>query len=235
MAPADDYVLVQGIRDTRGALARWQANPGSVLGRWSALSLAISTGLVLAVWAVASAQTPDPSLIYISGLDGAPTLGEYGEILGRNSLVLALHAMACVAGFIAGSSMRLEADRRSGFSRTLHRQAGRVAIGWVVLVTCFSLITQAYVLGSAGADLAGNLAITPDELILTVLPHALPELFAVFLPLAAWLVASRRDEWDQLLAATFVTVVIAIPLLLASAAVELLVWPDLLRLASPLA
>jgi Stage II sporulation protein M len=216
-------------------LVHWQADPGSVLRRWSGLSLAIAIGLILAVWAVASVQTPDPSNIYISGLDGAPTIGEYGEILARNSLVLALHAMACVAGFIAGSSMRLEADRRTGFSRKLHEHAGRVAIAWVVLVTGFSLVTQAFVLGSAGADLAGNLAVAPDLLILTVLPHALPELFAVFLPLAAWLVASRRDEWDQLLAATFVTVVVAIPILLLSAAVELLIWPDLLRVVSPLA
>jgi hypothetical protein len=235
MAPADDYVLVQGLRDTRGALGRWHADPAPILGRWFALSFAIAAGLMLAVWGVASIQTPDPTLIFIPGLDWSPTVGDYAEILGRNSLVLALHAMACVAGFIAGSSMRHEADRRTGFARALHEHAGRVAIAWVVLVTGFSLLTQAYVLGSAGADMAANLAIAPGALVLTVLPHALPELVAVFLPLAAWLVASRRDEWNQLLAATFVTAVIAIPILLVSAAVELLVWPDLLRLASPLA
>jgi hypothetical protein len=234
MAPADDYVLVQGIRDTRGALDRWRADPAPVLGRWLALSLAISAGLVLAVWAVASVQTPDPTLVFIPGVDGIPDAEDFADILARNSLVLALHAMACIAGFIAGSSMRHEADRRTGFSRALHEQAGRFAIVWVVLVTGFSLITQAYVLGSAGADLAANLAISPGSLILTVLPHALLELVAVFLPLAAWLVASRREEWAELLAATFVTVAVAIPLLVASAAVELLVWPDLVRVASPL-
>ena len=47
-----------------------------------------------------------------------------------------------------------------------------------------------------------------------MLPHALIELTAVFLPLAAWLIASRRDEWGDLLAATFVTVAIALPMLL---------------------
>ncbi len=70
-------------------------------------------------------------------------------------------------------------------------------------------------------------------LVLTVLPHALLELTAVFLPLAAWTIASRRDEWDQLLAATVVTVTIAIPMLIASAAWEVHVWPYLLRAASP--
>jgi len=103
------------------------------------------------------------------------------------------------------------------------------------MVTTFSLITQAYVLGSTGADLAANMSVSPAVLVLSVLPHALPELVAVFLPLAAWLIASRRDEWADLLAATFVTVVIAVPILLASAAVELLVWPDLLKAVSPVA
>jgi hypothetical protein len=42
-------------------------------------------------------------------------------------------------------------------------------------------------------------------------------------------VASRRDQWHDLLAATFVTTTIAIPLLLASAAVELYVSPALLN------
>ena len=96
-------------------------------------------------------------------------------------------------------------------------------------------MTQAYILGSLGADLAGSFAISPATLVLTVLPHAIPELVALFLPLAAWLIASRRGEWDQLMAATFVTVTIAIPMLVASAVIELTVWPELLRAASPLA
>jgi len=70
--------------------------------------------------------------------------------------------------------------------------------------------------------------------VLTALPHAIPELMALFLPLAAWLIASRRDEWDQLLAATFVTVVIAVPVLLVSTLVELTLWPRLLEAVSPL-
>ena len=70
----------------------------------------------------------------------------------RNSLVLALHAFACVAGFIAGSSLALAADKRSGISRWVHEKARPIALGWVVLVTAFSLITQAYALGLTGAS-----------------------------------------------------------------------------------
>ena len=70
------------------------------------------------------------------------------EILGHNLLVLALHAMACVAGFIAGSSLPLQAESHSGVSRWVHEHGGRLAIGFVVCATTFSLSAQAYVLGA---------------------------------------------------------------------------------------
>lgn len=232
---ADDYALHRGVRATRVALTRWQARPWPVLGRWFALSLAIALLLLLAVWTVAQLAVPDPRLVFVPGLDSAPEPEDLLRILAANGLVLALHAMACVAGFIAGSSMRLEADRRTGLARAVHMKAGVIAIAWVGIVTAFSLLTQAYALGLFGADLAAHFAISPATLVLTVLPHAIPELVALFLPLAAWLVASRRGEWDQLLAATIVTVAIAVPMLLASAVVELALWPELLEAVSPVA
>jgi uncharacterized membrane protein SpoIIM required for sporulation len=100
-------------------------------------------------------------------------------------------------------------------------------------VTLFSLSTQALYLGFQGATIAKQLDITRFELILTVLPHAIPELCALFLPLAAWLLASRRGEWNQLLAATFVTVLLAIPTLVIAASIEVYVWPHILEAVSP--
>ena len=50
------------------------------------------------------------------------------SILGHNLLVLALHAMACVAGFIAGSSLPLQAASRRGVSRWVHEHGGAIAI-----------------------------------------------------------------------------------------------------------
>src|SRR5436305_1271887 len=61
-----------------------------------------------------------------------------------------------------------------------------------------------------------------------LLPHAAPELFALFLPLAAWTIASRRGAWHELLAATFVTTAVAIPILVAAAAIETWATPHLL-------
>ena len=63
--------------------------------------------------------------------------------------------------------------------------------------------------------------------------HALPELVALFLPLAAWIVASRQGDWHELLAATFVTVAIAVPVLVVSAVVELFLTPRLLEMLVP--
>ena len=205
-----------------------------MLGDWFGGALAVACALLFSVWVVASLTQPDPTPVSIPGLNTTAVPGDVVSLLVRNSLVLALHATACVAGFIAGSSLPLSAERRSGLSRWIHERARPVAIGWVVLVTCFSLLTQAYALGLTGAQLANQLQISPGVLVLTVLPHAVPELVVLFLPLAAWTIASRRDEWSDLLSATFVTVAIAVPVLVVAATWETYVWPRILLAVSPL-
>jgi hypothetical protein len=183
---------------------------------------------------LAASVRPDVSTTLIAGLN-MPADGEaIARILVRNSLVLALHALACVAGFMAGSSLPMQVEHKTGLSRVIHEKAGPFAIVFVTAATLFSLVTQAWVLGSVASDLAGQLAVSPLTLILTLLPHAIPELVGLFLPLAAWLIASRRDRWEELLAATFVTVAIAIPLVVGAAFAEVHVWPDLLRAVSPI-
>ena len=228
-----DLVFVQGMRATRETLARWSDRPWPVLSAWFLGALAISSLLLLAVLVVSSIVEPDVGFLYVPSLPQGFELHGMAETMGRNSLVLALHAVACIAGFIAGSSLPLSTERRSGLSRVVHEKARPIAFAWVIFVTVFSLVTQALALGVIGSTLAYSAGISPGLLLLTALPHALLELTAVFLPLAAWTIASRRDEWDQLLAATFVTVGFAIPMLLASATWETYVWPYLLRAASP--
>jgi hypothetical protein len=219
--------------DTRAALRRWHVAPGPVVGRWALGSLAISVGLLAAVLGVGALAQPDPTGIALPGLALPADLEAVGHILRRNGLVLALHAMACVAGFIAGSSLVISAEKRNGLSRLIHEKARPIALAWVVLVTAFSLLTQAFALGLHGAQLANGLQISPAVLVLTVLPHAVPELVALFLPLAAWTIASRRDEWQDLLAATCATVAVAIPILVAAATWETYVWPHILAAVSP--
>ena len=84
-------------------------------------------------------------------------------------------------------------------------------------------------LGAGAASLAARLDIGPGLLLIGLLPHALPELVALFLPLAAWIIASRQKDWHELLAATVVTVLLAAPVLIAAAFVEVYVSPGILR------
>lgn len=224
----NDYVLVQGLRDTRATLVGWNRGGWRVLGAWTRSSLLIAIGLLVAVYVVAMLSPPDPTALAVPGVNVPATATDVGRVLFRNSLVLALHAMACVAGFIAGSSLPISAARRSGLSRWVHEKAGPLAIAFVVGATTFSLCTQAYLLGAGASSLAAQFGTTPGRLLLVLLPHALPELVALFLPLAAWLMASRRGQWEQLLAATFVTVAVAAPVLIVSALVETYVSPALI-------
>ncbi len=229
MSGVNDLVLVQGMRDTRIALREWNERPGKVLWPWIGLSALVACSLLLAVYLVAKAATPDPTVLRLPGVNEPATVDDYLRILYRNGLVLALHAMACVAGFIAGSSLPLSAENRSGVDRWVHEKAGPLAIGFVICATLFSLGTQASGIGLLAGDVSNQLGIGPGTLLLGLLPHALPELTALFLPLAAWMIASRQGRWDELLAATFVTVAIAVPVLLVSAAIELWMSPELLR------
>lgn len=224
----EDFVVVQGLRDTRATFAMWHAERWRVLVPWFAGAFAIAVLLLAAVWVVAKLVTPDPSPIALAGVTYDSALSDAGPILYRNSLVLALHAMACVAGFIAGSSLPMVAESKTGVWRKIHDTAGPAAIAFVAAATTFSLSTQAYALGARTADLAYHFGLTPLQLLLTLTPHAIPELVALFLPLSAWLIASRRDNWHHLMAATFVTTGIAVPMLLAAAAIELWVSPRLL-------
>lgn len=221
-----DLVLVRGLADTRATLRAWNARPGRVVGGWVGGAVAIAVVLLTAVWVVAIATTPDPTEPFHSFFVD-PGLEDVLHVLRRNALVLALHGFACIAGFIAGSSLPQEAERYSGAWRRIHDKAGPLAIVFVVCATTFSLVTQAYVLGQGAAALATGLGISPGLLLVGLLPHALPELIALFLPLAAWMIASRQENWHELLAATFVTVALAAPVLVAAAFVEVYISPGL--------
>ena len=225
---ANQYVLVHGMRRTRTTLSRWSADPLPVLGSWLVGAALIALLLLGAVIGIASIVKPDLGFDYTPDLPQGPETGRMLGVLGRNSLVLALHAFACIAGFIAGATLPLSAAQRTGLSRLIHEKARPIAFAWVIAVTCFSLATQAFALGTIGSAISYSAQISPALLVLTALPHAMLELTAVFLPLAAWTIASRRDEWDQLLAATVVTVTMAIPMLLVAATWEVHVWPYIL-------
>jgi Stage II sporulation protein M len=229
LVEASQYAFVHGVRRTRSTLAAWRAEPWPVLRMWFLGALAVAGLLLGALSVVALISRSSPG-------EGAPTAPPFVvggprdvvHILIANGLVLALHAMACVAGFIAGSSLPLQANRHTGRMRMLHERGPAVAIAFVMCATAFSLSMQAYTIGHTTAQDAASLHVSRMLLLFGVLPHALPELVALFLPLAAWILASRRGEWERLLAATLVTVSLALPILVAAAVWEVYVAPHLL-------
>lgn len=223
------YAFAQGARSTREALADWNREPWPVLRTWLLGSLGAAAVLLLAVWVVGAIApaTAARSLHKPPFYVGSPV--DVPDVLLSNLLVLCLHALACVAGFVAGSSLPLQAREHHGLARLVHERGGAIAIGFVVCATAFSLTNQAYVLGTGLATAALTLHTSAGLLLLGLLPHALPELVALFLPLAAWIIASRRGDWDKLLAATAVTVAIAVPVLVVTALWEVYVAPHLLQ------
>jgi hypothetical protein len=221
------YAFAHGVRHTRATLRTWQRSPRSVLGRWLAGAALAAGGLLIAVLLVAYLDSGHEQIITLQPPFAVGDAGDVLHVLRSNALVLALHAMACVAGFIAGSSLPLQAQHHDGVSRWVHEHGGRIAIAFVVAATTFSLSAQAYLIGRTLAGVASFLRVSPALLLLGVLPHAIPELIALFLPLAAWIIASRHGEWEQLLAATFVTVAIAVPVLVIAAMIEVYVSPHL--------
>jgi hypothetical protein len=224
---ASAYAFAHGVRQTRATLRAWQRAPLRVVGRWVAGSALAATGLLAAVLLVASLDHGYEQVLTLQPPFAVGDLAEVVHILRSNLLVLALHAMACVAGFIAGSSLPLQAQHHRGVSRWVHEHGARLAIAFVIGATTFSLSAQAWVIGHTLAGVSHFLRVSPALLLLGVLPHAIPELVALFLPLAAWIIASRKGEWEQLLAATLVTVALAVPVLVASAFVEVYVSPHL--------
>jgi len=226
---SSNFAFVQGVRDTRGALARWNADPWPVLRAWLLGAAVVTVGLLASVWIIGATSTPQYGKgTVLAGFNAPASIADVGRVLFRNSLVLALHSLACVAGFIAGSSLPAQAGQQSRLMAKVHDHVGRAAIIFVVCATTFSLVTQSLTIGQAASSLAAENGMTVGELLVGLLPHAIPELMALFLPLAAWMIASRRGDWQDLLAATFVTTALAIPVLVLSAFVEVYVSPHLL-------
>ena len=231
MVDASAYALSYGVQRTRSALACWNERPWPMLAGWLAGSLAAACVLLVGVLVVSAFVSTGGHISLNKPPLRVGGVGDVVHIVLGNGRVLALHVFACVAGFMAGSSLPMRTrEMQSGFQRFIHERGARFAILFVVAAIAFSLSSQAWVIGSQTAKVAHRLDISPALLLLTLLPHAIPELTALFLPLAAWIIASRRGDWDKLLAAALVTAAIALPILVLTALWEVYVAPHVIGL-----
>ena len=204
---ANQLALVQGMRDTRATLVRWNAAPWSVAAAWLLGAAAIAAGLLAAVLVDRLVATPDADADPAARPERAADLGA----VGPRARTATRSCWRCTRWPASPASSPARSRAAPGPApHRLHeeaaRPAGPLAIAFVVCATSFSLATQAYVLGNAASTLAAQGHMPVALLLVGILPHAIPELIALFLPLAAWIIASRRGEWHELLAATFVTV-----------------------------
>lgn len=226
---SEQMALVQGWAATERTLGGYRRGRYRVLVPWALGALATACLLLGAAWVLSLGEDGDVSGVPFAGVTQGRYPLDYPHVIFRNYLVLAFHALACIAGFIAGSSMPTVAQGYKGLWRKVHEWAGPAAIVFVIGATVFSLATQAYISGGNVATLADQLGVSNLVCVLLLTPHAIPELTALFLPLAAWTMASRRKAWDELLAATLICVAVAVPVLIVAAAVELYVTPLLMN------
>lgn len=217
-------------RDVRDAFGRWRRlGLTRTVGVWALVSAGIAVGLLVATGIVATVSSPGEDYD-LAGVSRPAEFSDVRFVVTGNLLVLALHALACVAAYLARRSLPAEAARYGGFWRQLNSHIGAAAMWFVAAATAFSFVTQARFLGATAATIADHLQTTPAKLLAALSLHALPELTAVFLPLAAWMVTGvRQRRWNDLLAATFLSSMVAVPVVVVCALVEVYVSPHLVR------
>ena len=213
------------IRPGRIGWASW-----GEIGRWVTVAAVVAAALLGGV-ALVAAHTRGA---YAAGIDSGllirhHAIGDALHVFRRNLLVLGIHLCACWIGAILGRPHRPAPERMGRLGR-LHRPVpdwmGRAALLWALLVTLLSVGVQALALGRLLADISLAADVPRMQLLLLVLPHAIPELLAVFLPLGLFLLEAHRGRLERLGLWSLQAAAIALPVLLCAAAIETYVTPQ---------
>lgn len=215
---------IAGRRRSRGVGFVSAATPATVT-RWLAVALVLAAAMLVGVLVVAvlsgeARRVPASKPPFVTG-----NLHDAAGILGRNLLVLLLYATCGLTGW--GIQRWRSATARAGRANT--DRAPRFAMAMVVVLLLLVAYRQGAVLGHGLSGFANYFYVPTWRLWLSVLPHALPELTAILLPVAAWLYASRKGEQRNLPALIAAAVLAALPLLVAAALIEVYVSPTAFR------
>ena len=199
---------------TRALFAAWADRPLPTLAPWALGALAI--GLALLGTALLIAVLAGPGAPY-TPVFADPTAGmsDVARIVMRNSMVLALQVFVCAGTYLT---------TRPGDHPVLRRRSVYVIVG----LSVYSFASQAWRLGHDLASAAHTLGFTPVQLTLRLATHAVPELTAIFLPLAACLTLVRRRRTDDLGAAALLTALVAWPIVVCAAGIEVFLTPHVL-------
>lgn len=188
-------------------------------------ALVAATALLFSVLAVAmlsaeSRQVPASGPPFVAG-----GISDAARIFGENLLVLSLYATGNIAALLI-QRWRAGEDQSKMMSREF---VSRLATAMVIGLLLFAACREAYALGRGLAGFSGYFYASPWRLWLGVLPHALPELTGIFLPVVVWFFASREGKEHELLTLTAAAVLAALPLLMTAALMEVYVSPKVFR------
>ena len=229
---AEHLAVVQGWDETRATLARWNADPWRTLRTWALGSLAVTGLLLTLTWIVAETTIADPQLHSYPGLTRDATLHDFGFLLYRNGLVLALHALACVAGFIAGSQLPTAAQDYRGLVRKLHEAAGPRRSPSSPPPRCSRSPRRPTRSATAPPRWRSSSASRRSSCWSRCCRTPCPSCSRSSSRWPPGRSPASGARWNELLAATFATTAIAIPLLLLAAGIETWVTPSLLSAIS---
>jgi hypothetical protein len=208
---AQPVAFTDGAAWTRALFATWAQRPVPTLAPWALGSLALGLALLGAALVVAWLAGPGPPYTPVFA-DPAAGLGDVGRIIVRNTTVLVLQVLVCAGAYVA---------TRPGD----HARARRGAVYVIAGLSIYSFASQAWRLGHDLASAAQTLGHTPAGLAGRLCVHAVPELTALFLPLAACLSLARRGRTEDLPAAALLTALVAFPVVAVAATFEVFVTP----------
>lgn len=223
---AERAAAASGARETTAALHVWLVvERGRVLLGWTGMAAGICALLLLSALGV-SLITPETNtrLLPVAATGGDGT--SFAFVAVRNFIVLLLHLMVCFATYLARRVVPPSEHVRARVDQWVHEHASGAAVAFVIGCTVFSLTLQAWALGGDMRNAASTLDLSPGGLVLRLLIHGIPELTAIFLPLAACILTVRRDV-NSLAAASILCCAVCVPVLLGAAALEVWVTPVL--------
>jgi hypothetical protein len=203
----------RAIAAPRPTLGAWARQPASTVVPWALGSLLIGLLLLGGALLVATVTNAPPEPYLPVFADDTAGMVDVGRVFARNATVLAMQTLTCVAVYLATRPPSTPAQEK----------AGPFALSVIAGLAVFSLANQIWRLGHDLASAAHTLDLSPAELTVRLTIHAIPELTALFLPLAACIALFRRGRHDDLLPAGLICAAIALPAVFACAVIEVFV------------
>ena len=198
----------------RATFAAWALHPLPVLAPWALGSLAIGLTLLGSALLVALVAGPgSEGYVPVFADPSGSGAADVARIAFKNTMVLSMQVLVCVAVYLV--------NRPGRYSPAVRWLVLRTVAGFVA----YSLLSQAWRLGHDLASAAETLGFSPAELLARACVHAIPELTAVFLPLASCLMLVRRGRTEDLGAAAVLCAVVAWPVVFFCAGVEVHLTP----------